>query len=90
MEDYLISEQDAHGERAETEQLFQVKRMVGGIGNTLFSIFFSNLEWVRSKGFIGELHVGSSWSAELAMTHSLASVCTFKTSPCNPANTRTC
>ena len=39
---------------AETEQLYQARRMIGGIGNMLFSIYSHTWKWERSKGFIGE------------------------------------
>ena len=38
---------------AETEQLYQVKRMIGGIGNMSFSIYSQTEKCVRSKGFFG-------------------------------------
>ena len=33
------------------EQLYQVKRMIGGIGNMLFSTYSQTLKWERSKGY---------------------------------------
>ena len=44
---------------AETEQLYQVKRMIGGIGDMLFSISSQTGKCIRSKGFCGKL-LGSS------------------------------
>ena len=40
--------------RAGVEQLYQVKRMIGGIGDVLFSIFSQTWIWERSKGFFCE------------------------------------
>ena len=41
------------------EQLYQTRRMLGGIGNVLFSTLFSNFKWVRSSVTFGEplMHV---------------------------------
>ena len=44
---------------AETEQLYQVKRMIGGIGDMLFSIYSQTEKCIRSKGFSGD-SLGSS------------------------------
>ena len=39
---------------AETEQFYQGKRMIGGIGNMLFSAYSQTSKWKRSKTFFGE------------------------------------
>ena len=36
------------------EQLYQVNRMIRGIGNVFVLDLFSNFKWVRSSGSIGE------------------------------------
>ena len=57
--------------RAGVEQLYQVKRMIGGIGNFLSSIFTQTENVQDPRVFFGE-PLGSSdnftWAAELAMT----------------------
>ena len=37
---------------AETEQPYQEKRMIGGIGDTLFAILFSNLKMGKIQKFL--------------------------------------
>ena len=39
---------------AGVEQLYQVKRMMRGIGNVFVLDLFSNLKWVRSSGYFGD------------------------------------
>ena len=36
----------------ETEQLYQVKRMIEGIGNVAVFDLFSNIKWVNSQAFL--------------------------------------
>ena len=40
--------QDKNG----AQQLHQVKRMIGGLAESVVLDLFSNLEWVRTKGFL--------------------------------------
>ena len=84
---------------AETEQLYQVKRMIGGIGDMLFSIYSQMWGWDRSKSFFGEplKHVitirGQNLVSRtdgdplhLRVSIQNVPVCTFKTSPCVPVS----
>ena len=70
---------------AETEQLHQAQRMIGGIGNVLLSRPILKLK-------MGKIHWFLWWTSGAKKTLlpprvyvQNVSVCTFKTSPCVPA-----
>ena len=91
------------GKGAETEQLHQGKRMIGGIGDMFFSISSHTWKWERSKSFFGEplKHVktvrGQIWVSRAdddplppVCGFKNVPVCTFETCSFFTSTTRTC
>ena len=69
---------------AETEQLYQGRRMIGGFGDMLFSIY-SHTEPLKHVITVrGQILVSKTGDDTLfpVCMHNTPSVCTFKTSPC--------
>ena len=81
---------------AKTGELYQAQRIIGGIGNVLLSILFSNWKWVRSIGFFGELlnprdnHTWANSGKQNRRWHRPALRVSVRNVPVYAGTTRTC